>query len=223
MFGLGAAVGLALALWPGFAGRKRGARALARAVVQGCGLPVTVDGQPHWPDGPVVVVANHASYIDWLLLTAELPAQAVFVAKRELARHAPLRWLLVRIGTRFVARDDVHRSVDDARALVQAARDGATLVFFPEGTLRRAPGLLPFHMGAFVVSAEAGAPLMPVSVDGTRSVLPDGSWWPRRHAVRIREHALLHPAGSGWTSAMRLRDDAFRAIAFDLGEPLTGH
>jgi hypothetical protein len=53
--------------------------------------------------------------------------------------------------------------------------------------------------------------------------LPDGSWWPRRHAVRIREHAPLHPAGRSWTSAMRLRDDARRAIAFDLGEPLTGH
>ena len=78
-------------------------------------------------------------------------------------------------------------------------------------------------MGAFVVSAEAGAQLVPVSVDGTRSVLPDGSWWPRRHAVRIREHAPLHPAGRSWTSAMRLRDDARRAIAFDLGEPLTGH
>jgi 1-acyl-sn-glycerol-3-phosphate acyltransferase len=132
---------------------------------------VSVDGLEHVPSRPAVIVANHASYVDWLLLSAVLPAQASFVAKRELSTHRALRWLLERVGTRFVTCDDVHRSVEDAKALVDAARAGETLVFFPEGTLARTPGLRPFHMGAFVVSADSGLPLLPVSLHGTRSVL----------------------------------------------------
>jgi 1-acyl-sn-glycerol-3-phosphate acyltransferase len=63
-----------------------------------------------------------------------------------------LRWLLTRMGVRFVERDDVHASVEDAKRLVQAAKAGECLVFFPEGTFGRAPKLRSFHMGAFVAA-----------------------------------------------------------------------
>jgi len=220
LFGLGAASGIAIALLPVRRRRKRAARCVARAVVRASNLPLVVEGLEQLPPGPAVIVANHASYVDWLLLSAVLPAEASFVAKRELARSHVLRWLLERVGTRFVTRDDVPRSVEDAELLTQAARSGETLVFFPEGMLARAPGLRPFHMGAFVVSAQSGLPLLPVSLRGTRSVLRDGSWWPRRHPVRIRIHAPSSSQGKDWHSAIRLRDDARRRIAPACGEPL---
>jgi len=221
LFASGAVAGAAAAaLLPVYRWRKRAARGIARAVVCASALPVTVEGADHAPSGPAVIVANHASYVDWLLLTAALPAEAVFVAKRELARSAALRWLLQRVGTRFVARDDVRQGIEDAKTLLQAARAGETLVFFPEGTLTRVPGLRPFHMGAFVVSADSGLPLLPVSLHGTRSVLRDGSWWPRRQPVRIRLHAPAQPQGTGWPSALRLRDSARGDIASACGEPV---
>jgi 1-acyl-sn-glycerol-3-phosphate acyltransferase len=156
--------------------------------------------------------------VDWLLLTAVLPCEMSFVAKRELAQSWPLRWVLSRMGTRLVERDDVHASVEDAKSLVLAVQAGESLVFFPEGTLTRAPGLRGFQMSAFVTAAQAGVALVPVSLRGTRSVLRDGSWWPHRQPVQIHVHAPLHARGAGWHEALELRDAAReRAIC---GEPL---
>jgi 1-acyl-sn-glycerol-3-phosphate acyltransferase len=221
LFGLTALLGSTLiALLPALHSRKRAARSLARGVLRASALPLQVEGTGHLQaQRPAVVVCNHASYVDWLLLTALLPAEACFVAKAELRRMAPLRWLLQRVGTRFVSRDDVHESVEDARRLLDDARGGATLVFFPEGTIDRAPGLRPFHLGAFMISAQSGLPLVPVVVRGTRSVLRDGSWWPRRQPVRVSAHAPLLPEGSAWAHALKLRDAARRVVAAGCGEP----
>ncbi len=220
LFGVGAALGVATALLPSCRLRKQAARSLARALLHASRLPVSVEGGALIPRGPVVLVANHASFIDWLLLTAVLPATTSFVAKKELAKGRAMRWLLRRVGTRFVARGDARQGVEDAKALVRAARAGESLVFFPEGTLRREPGLLPFHMGAFVVSAQSGLPLLPVTLRGTRGVMRDGSWRPRREAVQVCIHEALRPPGSDWRAAVQLRDAARKAIAADCAEPL---
>jgi 1-acyl-sn-glycerol-3-phosphate acyltransferase len=223
VFAGGAVASAVAALLPGRTNRKRVVRAIARVAMRASLLPIEIEGDARPVQGPVVVVANHASYLDSLLLTAVLPARACFVAKQELGRLAPARWLLRRIGTRFVARDDVHASVEDARQLVQAAQGGETLVFFPEGTLSRAPGLRAFHLGAFVTAAQAHAAVLPVSLRGARSVLRDGSWWPRRSAVRIHFGALVQPEATDWAEAVRLRDAARLDIGRHCAEPvLTG-
>jgi 1-acyl-sn-glycerol-3-phosphate acyltransferase len=216
----GAAASAVAALLPGANIRKRVVRAIARAAMRVSLLPIEIEGDARLMQGPVVVVANHASYLDSLLLTAVLPARACFVAKHELGRLAPARWLLSRVGTRFVVRDDVHASVEDARQLVQAAQGGETLVFFPEGTFGRAPGLRAFHLGAFVTAVKAHAAVLPVSLRGTRSVLRDGSWWPRRSPVRIHVGALVQPHATGWAEAVRLRDAARLDIGANCAEPV---
>ncbi len=220
LFAMGALAAAAIAGLPARVARKRMARRLARFIVSASGLRLQVHGAAHLQTPHAVVTANHASYVDWLVLTAVLPAQVGFVAKRELARAGPLRWVLSRMGTRFVERDDVHASVEDAKALLQAVRAGESLVFFPEGTLSRAPGLKPFHMGAFVTAAEAGVAVLPVSLRGTRSVLREGSWRPRRHPVQVHVHAPLQPAGVQWHDALALRDAARERIASTCGEPV---
>jgi 1-acyl-sn-glycerol-3-phosphate acyltransferase len=183
-------------------------------------LPLHVQGADRLEARPAVVVVNHASYVDWLVLTAVLPPEMSFVAKSDLARFRPLRWVLSRMGTRFVERDDVHASVEDARALLRAVQGGESLVLFPEGTRTRAPGLGGFQMGAFVAAADAGVALVPVSLRGTRSVLRDGSWWPHRHPVEIHVHAPLHARAHGWREALELRNAARERIATTCGEPL---
>lgn len=220
VFAVGAAASAGAALLPGLGNRKRVVRAIARVAMRLSLLPIGIEGDAGVVQGPVVVVANHASYLDSLLLTAVLPARACFVAKHELGRRAPVRWLLSRIGTRFVVRDDVHASVEGARQLAQAAQRGEMLVFFPEGTLVRAPGLRAFHLGAFVAAAQAHAAVLPVSLAGTRSVLRDGSWWPRRSPVRIHLGALVQSRGTDWAEAVRLRDAARGAIAGHCAEPV---
>ncbi len=220
LFGLGATAAALVALLPGRSARKRVARVVARLVARLSMLPMRVEGAGHLEGRQAVVVVNHASYVDWLLLTAVLPSGMSFVAKRELAQSWPLRWVLSRMGTRFVERDDVHRSVEDAKSLLLAVQAGESLVFFPEGTLTRAPGLRGFQMGAFVVAAQVGVALVPVSLRGTRSVLRDGSWWPRRQPVQIQVHAPLRARGPDWHAAVQLRDAARERIAATCGEPL---
>jgi 1-acyl-sn-glycerol-3-phosphate acyltransferase len=110
--------------------------------------------------------------------------------------------------------------VEDAKVLLRAVQAGESLLFFPEGTLSRAPGLRAFHMGAFVTAAQAGVPLLPVTLRGTRSVLRDGSWWPRRFPLHVQVDApLLAPTGD-WHGALQLRDRARERVAASCGEPL---
>ena len=211
---------VAVTALPQPARRRHVATVLARAFVRASGLPVQVTGDEHFPPaGPMTVVANHASYIDGIALLAVVPERCAFVAKKELAESFVLRHLLRNIGTRFVERFDVEGGVEAARELAAQAGEGASFVFFPEGTFEREPGLRPFHAGAFLVAAKAGIPVIPLALRGTRSVLRDGQWRPRPGPIQIIVTAPLAPDGGDWTAAIRLRDRARAAILAACGEP----
>ena len=220
VFGVCALLALVAMLLPVRGWRKRAARVAARLAVRASLVPLQVTGAERLATQPAVIACNHASYADWLVLSAVLPAEACFVAKRELAGNALLRWLLPRLGTHLIERADVRGSVEDAKRLREAAAAGESLVFFPEGTFTRAPGLRSFHMGAFVTAAEAALPLIPVSLAGTRSLLRAGSWWPRRQPVRVDVHEPIRPGGASWGDALQLRDAARERIAATCAEPL---
>ncbi len=194
----------------------------ARLLLWLTGTPVTVSGLEHVPRGkPCVLVANHASYLDGLVLLAALPEPIGFVAKRELREPFIPRVYLQRVGAEFVERFAAHESVQDARRLEAALRAGRALVFFPEGTFTRVSGLQPFRMGAFVVAANTGVPVVPAAICGTRSILRDGQWWPRRGAITITFGAPLLPdadALDAFDAAVRLRDAARDHIARHCGE-----
>jgi 1-acyl-sn-glycerol-3-phosphate acyltransferase len=78
---------------------------------------------------------------------------------------------------------------------------------------------MPFRMGAFVVAAEAGAPVVPVSIRGTRSILRDGHWFPRRGIITVTIGRPIAPEGKGWAAAIRLRNTARAEISRRCGEP----
>jgi 1-acyl-sn-glycerol-3-phosphate acyltransferase len=213
---------LAIAL-PKLAWRRRAARSLARTLVAASGLPVQVAGSENVPAaGPIIVAANHASYLDGIVLTALLPVRCAFVAKRELAANPLARLLLRGIGTRFVERFDVEGSVEAGREMETLAARGESLAFFPEGTFRREPGLRPFHLGAFVAAATAGTPVVPVTLRGMRAVLRDGQWLPRRAIVQVVIDRPVAPDGHDWAAAVRLRDRTRAVILAACGEPDRG-
>ncbi|BAU47636.1 acyltransferase [Sulfurifustis variabilis] len=187
----------------------RAARAFARA----CGVPITIEGVDALPSGdrPCLFVANHQSYLDGIVLVAALPRPVRFVAKAEFRSSLVAGLFLRRLGAQFVERFDRERGVADVRHLTALARARVPLFFFPEGTFTRAPGLLPFHTGAFVAAAEAGVPVVPCALRGTRSLLRSDSWFPRRGAVHVSIGPALAPPPSApdtWSAAMELRDRA---------------
>ncbi len=135
----------------------------AAALVRLCRIPLATDGLEHLPaDRPAVIVVNHASYLDGLVLLAVLGSEARFAAKRELAQSPLLGRVLRRLGTYFVDRIDPAGGIEDTRELTTAVGRGERVIFFPEGTLSRAPGLAQFHLGAFAVSAATGTPVVPI-------------------------------------------------------------
>jgi 1-acyl-sn-glycerol-3-phosphate acyltransferase len=197
-------------------------RAAARLLLRLTGTPWRVRGLEHLPPGPSIIVANHASYIDGIVLTAALPGTFSFVAKREFTARLIPRLFLRRIGAEFVERSETLRGVEDARSLARAAAGGRTLIFFPEGTFTRTPGLRAFHLGAFAAAAEADLPVVPVALAGTRSILRDDQWFPRKGSVAVTVGEPIRPAGSDWAAAIRLRDAARAEILRHCGEPDAG-
>jgi 1-acyl-sn-glycerol-3-phosphate acyltransferase len=169
-----------------------------------------------------VVVANHASYLDGVILVAALPGVISYVVKRDLANRFFARHLFKRFGVEFVERFDARRGVTDAAQVLGAVKQGRSVVFFPEGTFRREPGLRPFHIGAFLVAAQAKAPVVPLAIRGTRSLLRADQWFPRWAALRVTVGAPLTPQGSDWEAIIKLRDEARKEILRLCGEPDLG-
>ncbi len=195
-------------------------QALARALLRVSWLRVAVQGLEHIPPtGPLVLVANHASYVDGPLLFALLSRPVAFVAKRELAGNPVLRLILRACNVKFIERFDVERGAADLRSLVERVNGGEAVGFFAEGTFTRAPGLRPFHMGAFVLAAETGAPVVSVALRGTRSILREGQWMPHRGSVRLHIDPARRAAGRDWGDAARLRDEVRMEILAACGEP----
>jgi 1-acyl-sn-glycerol-3-phosphate acyltransferase len=186
------------------------------------GMPLSVRGTEHLPPGPCVMVVNHQSYLDGPAIAAALAEPRTFVAKRELLDHWIPRIYLQSIGTAFVDRFDAQRGVEDTGRFADAARSGSSLIVFAEGTFRRMPGLLPFRMGAFVVAAQAGVPVVPATIRGTRSALRDGAWLFRRSRISIAFSAPIQPQGSDWNAAIQLRDAARAEILRRCAEPDLG-
>ncbi len=221
MFGvLGLTAIVAALVLPTPASRRGALHGIARLMLRLSGLPVAVTGAEHVSGaGPVVVVANHASYVDGLLLYALLPRRFVVAAKEGFARNFWTRRLLAAAGARFVERFDPQRGVEDTRALAALAAEGRALAFFPEGTFTRTPGLAPFRMGAFVIAAQTGASVVTAAFRGTRSVLRADSWIVRRRPIEVAFGAPLAPDGTDWAAAVRLRDAARAEILRHCGEP----
>lgn len=173
------------ALLPGLHRRRRLVRSGAAACFALTATRLKVSGLHHLPDSGCIIVANHASYLDGIVLTAVLPPRFGFVIKREMTRVPLAHFLLRRIGSEFVERFDAHRSASDARRILRRARDRASLAFFPEGTFRREPGLRRFHPGAFVTATRSGLPVVPVVIRGSRAMLPAEEWLPRPGTIEV--------------------------------------
>jgi acyl carrier protein len=197
------------------------ARSCMRFFFRACRIPLAVRGLDNLPSsGPYVIAANHTSYLDGAVLLAALPwRNYAFVAKRELLDNFISKTLVKGIGAVFVERFDVQRSAEHADELVQAAKRGVSLIVFPEGTLLRQTGLMPFRAGAFQVAAQAGIPVVPVSLRGVRSVLRDETWYPRRTPIAATFGAPIHPEGADWNATLKLRDRVRAEILKHCGEP----
>jgi 1-acyl-sn-glycerol-3-phosphate acyltransferase len=181
-------------------------------------VPLVVRGLEHLPAGGCVLVANHASYLDGLLMLACLPEPVSFVAKAGLKGQWFANWFLRSIDAQFVERFDPERGTKDADRLVGLAGSGRSLMVFPEGTFTRSPGLLAFHMGAFVTAAANRLPVVPLTIRGSRSVLRGDDWFLRRGTIAVIVGEPIFTDGDDWNAALELRNRARTEILKHVGE-----
>jgi 1-acyl-sn-glycerol-3-phosphate acyltransferase len=212
---------LGVLLLPTLRARRGTARIAARAWLFVVGMPLRVCGIENLPAGQSVVVANHASYLDGVVMAAALPPRFGFVIKREM-NDVPLAGLLLRrIGSEFVERFNRHKGGTDARRVLRTAANGHSLVFFPEGTFKSEVGLGKFHTGAFAIAAHAACPVVPAVILGTRRNMPATRVLPRPGPLELHFGQPIAPAAGGGDedAAVRLRDASRAAILEKLGEP----
>ena len=200
-----------------------------RLLTWACNTKITVQGLENLSpkQGPFIVVCNHSSYLDSMMLILAIPMECSFVAKAELSKQFIAGTLLRKIRTEFVERFDTQQSISDAKKVTAATAGGNSLLFFPEGTFTRMPGLLPFRMGAFTTAVTNARPVLPVTIRGTRSILRAHTWLPRKGAVTISigEVIVPDPIEPGadrneiWNAALKLHDAAREQILKHNGEP----
>jgi 1-acyl-sn-glycerol-3-phosphate acyltransferase len=198
--------------------RRRLTHWLAGIALPVLGVRVTVDGLQHLPEGSCVVVANHSSYLDGIVMKAALPPRFSFVIKREAAAMPVAGFLLKRIGSEFIDRHSEAGRRRDALRVLRRAEEGHALVFFPEGTFDEVPGLKRFHVGAFAAAVRGAMPVVPVVIRGARRALPNRAIIVRPGRVRVEILEPIAPATAD-PDADELRRAARAAILSRLDEP----
>ena len=148
-----------------------------RVWVFASGMRMEVSGLENIEEGtPYIVVANHRSNIDIMVLTAALPIPIRFLSKVEVFKFPLLGSAMRRMKMipldREMGRRELAFIIRNTRSLVA---EGKTLVVFPEGTRSVTGEMLPFKTGAIHIAARTGCPILPVAIRGTGSVWPPQS------------------------------------------------
>jgi len=169
---------------------------------------------PH-PRNPYVVVSNHESFVD-ILLISQLPWEMKWLSKKEIFAIPVLGWLM------RLAKDiplDRQDSASAAAVMQQCAtllRQRVSVMIFPEGTRSTTGVLLPFKDGAFRLAIEAQVPILPLAVSGAADALRTHDWRFGRATAEVRVLEPISTAGLTLRDLAELRDRTRTRIIAEL-------
>ncbi|MEO5760707.1 MAG: AMP-binding protein [Vicinamibacteria bacterium] len=166
----------------------------------------------------VLLVCNHASYIDVIVLRALLDEDFVFVAKREALTYPLVGHFIRRSRHITVERNDAQKSASDTSQVTDALKRGQSVLVFPEGTFTHIDGVRPFRLGAFRAAADAGCQIVPLSLHGTRKMLRDGQRVPRPEPVSLWIGSPIDLEGDSFRDLVALRDKTRALVGSNSGE-----
>lgn len=124
-------------------------------------------------------MANHQGAFDIFALLAYLPVNFKWVAREEIFRIPILGWAMAAAGYISIDRKGKKKAMESVERAVAKIRDGASVLVFPEGTRSPDGEIHPFKRGGFTLAVKAGVPIIPISIRGSRNVLP-------RSSLRVR-------------------------------------
>ena len=159
------------------------------------GAEIIVEGKENIPqDRNFVLIANHQSMLDVLAIYCTLGRPIGFVAKIELRKVPFLRNWMDYAGCLFMDRDDMRQSMKTILEGIKMVKEGSSLGIFPEGTRTDGP-MLEFKGGSFKLATKSGAPILPLTIDGTHKILEDNGGWIKKATIKLTYHPIIETKG----------------------------
>ena len=170
---------------------------------------------PANPRNPYVVVSNHESFVD-ILLISHLPWEMKWLSKKEMFRIPVGGWLMRMARDIELDRKDPARSATAMAQCRDRLADHVSVMIFPEGTRSTTGDLLPFKDGAFRLAIEAGVPILPLAVHGAATALPKHDWRFGRSTAEVRVLEPISTTGLGLEDQEQLKAQVRARIVEEL-------
>ena len=167
------------------------------------------------PRHPYVVVANHESFVD-ILLISHLPWEMKWLAKEDFFRYPLIGWLMRLVGDIRLKRGDAQSIVSAIKGCNDRLSKGVSVMLFPEGTRSRDGNLGEFMDGAFRIAVQNQVPVLPLVVNGSREALQAGSWRMNVTEAEVRVLDPIPTEGLTKRDVPALRDKVRQLIADEL-------
>jgi 1-acyl-sn-glycerol-3-phosphate acyltransferase len=162
------------------------ARKWAQSGLRMNGSSIDLVGLENIPQtGGVLFVANHQSNFDIPIFVGHVPRDKGFIAKLELLKVPTFsRWMKY-IGCIFIDRKDPRQSLAAITEAAERLKAGHSIVIFPEGTRSADGTVAPFKAGGFRLGLKAGVPIVPVTISGSKNIMPKGTLIIRSAKVKV--------------------------------------
>lgn len=148
----------------------------ARAVTGVCGMRLEVEGLHHLDaDRSYVIISNHESHLDICVTIVGLSRKILFVAKQELSNVPIFGRALAVSGHIVIDRNNSESAINTVNAAVRDSPDGSCILFYAEGTRNSDGKVQAFKKGGVTLALRTGLPIVPLTVSGTRKLLPKGA------------------------------------------------
>jgi 1-acyl-sn-glycerol-3-phosphate acyltransferase len=189
-------------------------RLWARIIVIAAGIKLEINGLENLTKmTSYVLVGNHQSHMDIPIVTVALPIPLRIISKQELFKIPVFGWGMKAVGIISIDRFNQKKSIEslhEAEKVLQTHR--VSILAFPEGTRSPDGKIHSFKKGPFVLAINTGMPILPISISGTRHVLPKGKLRLNSGRVRVIIHPPIMVAGKNLEDRHALVEQTHRAI-----------
>ena len=168
-------------------------RYLVRLIFKSMRITLRVEGLDRLPKEAFILMSNHQSMLDIVVLMAAIPKRLRFLAKKELRRIPFLGLSMQANGQFFIDRDNPRVAIKDLKAVEEYVKQGGDLCIFPEGTRSLDGTLLPLKKGSFRLPAKLKCPIVPCVIKGSGALLEKGKLLPQKGGIVIALAESIDP------------------------------
>lgn len=169
----------------------------AKGILRAAGAKVTITGNEKFPEGPVLIVANHQGNFDIMALLGYLDKPVGFMSKIEVKKIPVVRSWMEEMHCVFIDRTNKRQTVQAFAKGIDVLKNGHSLVIFPEGTRTKGPEMHPFKAGSFRLAVRARVPVVPVVIDGTYHIMEQNGIGIKPAQVKLTVCDPIYPEDYG--------------------------